>query len=436
MKRILFKSGTLVDPSSGRVWQADLLVEEGRIKAIDSGLVPPRGTEVVNAGGCLIFPGCVDVHVHLREPGFEHKETIATGVRAAVRGGFVAVAAMPNTRPVADSAAVVGYVRARGEEEGLAQVFPVGALSRGSEGKEMAPLGEMRQAGAVAFSDDGRWLADAQLMRRVMEYARMLKAPVISHCEEPALTKGGVMNEGITATVLGLRGMPAAAEEIAVARDIILAEFTGCHLHVAHISTAGAVRLVREARSRGLKVTAEVTPHHFTLTEEAVQGYNTNAKVNPPLRTRADVEALREALADGTIDIIATDHAPHAREEKEVEFDQAPFGISGLETAIALVFTELVHKGVLDLPQAAAKLSLNPRRLLGLPGGVLAEGEPAELTLIDPEREEEVDPATFASKGRNTPFAGWRLKGWPVGVVVRGKWIPVRPLPGEGLREI
>ncbi|MGO0121866.1 dihydroorotase [Desulfothermobacter acidiphilus] len=436
MKAILFRSGTLVDPLGEKVWEADLLVEDGRIKGISKGLASPRGAQVINVSGCLIFPGCVDVHVHLREPGGEHKETIATGVRAAVRGGFVAVAAMPNTSPVADNAAVVGYVAARGREEGWSRVLPIGALSRGSQGEELAPLEEMWRAGAVAFSDDGHWLANAQLMRRAMEYAQMLGVPVISHCEESELTRGGVMNEGITATRLGLRGMPAAAEEIAVARDLVLAELTGCHLHVAHVSTAGVVRLLREARSRGLSVSAEVTPHHLILTEEAVQGYDTNAKVNPPLRTQADVEVLLEALADGTIAIVATDHAPHAREEKETEFDQAPFGISGLETAIPLIFTELVHKGIIGLTQAAARLSLAPRRLLGLPGGSLAEGEPAELTVIDPEREEVVDPANFASKGRNTPFAGWRLKGWPVGVLLRDRWCLVRELPGAGREEI
>ncbi|WP_443082246.1 dihydroorotase [Thermodesulfitimonas autotrophica] len=425
MTRLIIKGGTVVDPVTGKLFQADVTVVGDRIAHI--GKAPPdKDATVVDARGCLVLPGLIDMHVHLREPGYEHKETIASGAAAALRGGFAAVCAMPNTRPVCDSAAVVGFVLERGKAAGRARVYPIGALTRGSEGKELAPLGEMRAAGAVAFSDDGRWVKNGHLMRRAMEYAAMLGAPVISHCEDPDLSAGGVMHEGVTASMLGLRGIPAAAEEVAVARDIILAALTGCHLHIAHVSTAGAVRLIREAKARGVKVTAEVTPHHFTLTEEAVKGYNTNAKVNPPLRTPADVAALKEGLADGTIDVIATDHAPHAREEKEVEFDAAPFGMVGLETAVGLTMA-LVREGVLTLPQLAAKLTTNPARILGFEGGLLREGAPADITLIDPELEETVEPECFASKSGNTPFAGWRLKGLPVGVVVGGRWFAVRP---------
>ncbi|MEW6769920.1 MAG: dihydroorotase [Bacillota bacterium] len=427
MTSFIIKKGRVVDPLHERVFPADVLVVDGRIAAIGPGLAGQKDTTVINAEGCLVLPGLIDMHVHLREPGFEYKETIASGTRAALRGGFTAVCAMPNTRPVCDRAAVAGFVLDRARAAGNARVYPVGALSKGSEGKELAPFGEMRDAGVVAFSDDGRWLADAHLMRRAMEYAAMLDVPVISHCEDPALSAGGVMNEGFTATVLGLRGMPAAAEEVAVARDILLAELTGCHLHVAHVSTAGAVRLIREAKARGVRVTAEVTPHHFTLTEEAVRGYDTNAKVNPPLRTAVDVAALKEGLADGTIDVIATDHAPHSQEEKETEFDAAPFGMVGLETAVGLVFSELVSQGVLTLPQAVAKMTVNPAHILGLEAGVLAEGAVADITLVDPEREEVVEPGGFASQGKNTPFAGWRLKGTPVGVMVGGRWFEIRP---------
>lgn len=433
MTKLIIKGGTVVDPVEGKLFQADVTVIGERIAAVGTRVQAERNATVIDARGCLLFPGLVDMHVHLREPGFEYKETIATGTAAAVRGGFTAVCAMPNTRPVADNAAVVSFVRERGKAAGHARVYPIGALTKGSEGKELAPLGEMRLAGAVAFSDDGHWVKNGHLMRRAMEYAAMLGAPVISHCEDPDLSAGGVMHEGVTSCLLGLRGMPAAAEEVAVARDIILAELTGCHLHIAHVSTAGAVRLIREAKARGVKVTAEVTPHHFTLTEEAVKGYNTNAKVNPPLRTAADVAALKEGLADGTIDVIATDHAPHTQEEKEVEFDVAPFGMVGLETAVGLAMA-LVREGVLTVPQLAAKMSLNPARILGLEVGLLREGAPADITLVDPELEETVEPESFASRSRNTPFAGWRLKGLPVGVVVGGRWFEVRPRLVAGRR--
>ncbi|MEW6447071.1 MAG: dihydroorotase [Bacillota bacterium] len=426
MTRLIIKGGTVVDPVKALVYQADILIENGRIAAVGAGLSAGKKAGVIDASGLLVTPGLIDIHVHLREPGFEYKETIASGTRAAIRGGFTAVCAMPNTRPVCDNAAVVEFVLKKAEEAGNARVYPIGALTKKSAGKELAGLGEMKAAGAVAFSDDGHWVTDANLMRRAMEYAAMLGVPVISHCEDPALSAGGVMNEGITSTVLGLRGMPAAAEETAVARDIILAELTGCHLHIAHVSTAGSVRLIREAKNRGIRVTAEAAPHHFTLTEDAVKGYDTNAKVNPPLRTATDLAAVIEGLADGTIDVIATDHAPHAAEEKESEFDAAPFGIVGLETAVGLVFGELINKGVLSLPDAIAKMTVNPARILNIDAGRIEEGMVADITLIDQERKETVQTENFVSKGRNTPFQGWDLTGVPVGVVIGGRWIETR----------
>lgn len=418
--KLLIKGGTVVDPAQGRVYRADVLLDQDRVAAVEKSL-PARGAQVLDATDKLVLPGLIDMHVHLREPGYEHKETVATGTRAAVCGGFTAVAAMPNTEPVTDNAAVVRYVLEKAQAAGRARVYPIGALTRGSRGAELTEMAELHAAGAVAFSDDGRPVADAGVMRRAMEYARMLGVPVISHCEEPSLAAGGVMHEGLMSTSLGLRGIPAAAEEVMVARDIILAALTGCHLHIAHVSTAGTVHLIRDAKARGVRVTAEVAPHHFTLTDRAVGDYDTNAKVNPPLRTEADVAAVREGLADGTIDVIATDHAPHAVHEKEVEFDAAPFGLIGLETAVGLVFTELVAKGVLDLPAVAAKMSLHPARILGLPGGIIEPGAVADLTIIDPEAGAVVGPDFLAGKSKNTPFLGRQLQGLPFAAVVGGK---------------
>lgn len=418
--RLIIRGGTVVDPVRGRMYPSDILIDGERVAAVEK-RVQARGARVLDAKGKLVLPGLFDMHVHLREPGQEYKETVATGTKAAMRGGFTAVAAMPNTAPVTDTPEVIRYVLEKARDAGYARVYPVGAITRGSRGDELSEMGALREAGAVAYSDDGRPVVSAAVMRRAMEYARMLGVPVISHCEDLTLAGGGVMHEGFMSTRLGLRGIPAAAEEVMVARDIILAELTGCHLHIAHVSTAGAVRLIREAKARRVRVTAEVTPHHFTLTEQAVEGFNTLAKVNPPLRTAADVAALREGLADGTIDVIATDHAPHAAHEKEAEFDAAAFGLVGLETAVGLVFTELVATGVLDIPAVAAKMSLNPARILGLPAGVIEPGAVADLTVIDPEATEIVDPASFASKGKNTPFGGYRLTGLPYATVVGGK---------------
>ena len=418
--RLLIRGGTVVDPVSGSLAELDVLIENGLIKEMGHRITSP-GADVMEAGGWLLAPGLIDMHVHLREPGQEAKETVETGCRAAVRGGFTAVACMPNTSPVADSSPVIRYILEKAREAGLARVYPVGALTKGSKGGEISEMADLREAGAVALSDDGRPVADPGVMRRAMQYAGMLGMTVISHCEEPGLAAGGVMNEGYTATRLGLKGIPGAAEEVMVARDIILAGLTGCRLHIAHTSTAGSVRLIREARARGVPVTAEVTPHHFTLTDRAVEGYDTSTKVNPPLRGEADVAAIREAIADGTIDVIATDHAPHTGEEKDVEFDRAPFGMVGLETAVGLVWTELVAGGVISPARAIAMMTANPAGILGLKAGRLTPGWAADITIIDPEAVETVDPVAFRSKGRNTPFTGRMLKGLPVATVVGGK---------------
>ncbi|HHU87160.1 MAG: dihydroorotase [Pelotomaculaceae bacterium] len=419
---LLIKGGTVLDPVAGEITGKDILVSGGRIAGTGRDLVPGSAVEVLDASGKLVVPGLIDMHVHLREPGYEAKETIRTGTRAAARGGFTAVACMPNTSPVADTAALIRYILDTAREQGAAHVFPVGSITRGSKGKELAEMGDMRKAGAVAFSDDGMPVANAALMRRGMQYARMLGLPLISHCEDRELSSGGSMHEGYMSTVLGLKGIPASAEEVMVAREILLAEETGCRVHIAHVSTAGSVRLVREAKSRGIAVTAEVTPHHFTLTDEAVTGYNTSTKVNPPLRTAADVAAVKEGLADGTIDVIATDHAPHTVEEKDVEYERAPFGLVGLETAVGLVWTVLVETGVLTPLQAVTKMTLNPAKILNIPRGTLEPGVIADITVIDPDLSWTVDAGLFESKGRNTPFQGMKLKGQAYATVTGG-WV-------------
>ena len=427
------RGGRVVDPANGLDAIADVLIDGGRIAAVgpDAG---KGAAEAIDASGLVVCPGFVDIHTHLRQPGFEHKETITTGTLAAARGGFTTVCAMPNTEPAADSAGAIEFVLRTAQAEGSVRVLPIGCVTKGRQGKEMAELAELAEAGAVAFSDDGAPVADPHLMRRALEYASMLGVAVIDHCEDAALAAGGVMHEGWVAARLGLRGVPAAAEEAMVARDIALAELTGSRVHVAHVSTAGSVELIRRAKARGLRVTAEVTPHHLALTHEAVLGsgetpgglaYDTNAKVNPPLRTPEDAAACLEGLLDGTIDCIATDHAPHAVEDKLCEFDQAAFGISGLETALGLCLT-LVHEGRLSLPQLIEKLTIGPVRALGLDRhveglGTLSVGAPGDVALIDPEAEWTVAPERFASKGRNTSLAGRRLRGRVVATVYEGK---------------
>ncbi len=418
--KLLIKGGLVTDPIAGKIIEKDILVVDGRIAR--TGVSLNKGdAKVLDVSGKLVTPGFIDMHVHLREPGLEAKETIRSGTRAAARGGFTSVACMPNTDPVADNAAVISYIKNTAAAGGAVNVYPIGAITRASKGEELAEMGDMEEAGAVAFSDDGMPVMNAGLMRRAMQYARMLGRTVISHCEDKNLSADGVMHEGYVSTMLGLKGIPASAEEVMVARDILLASETGCRLHIAHVSTAGSVRLVREAKTRGVRVTAEVTPHHFTLTDKDVIGYDTFTKVNPPLRTAADVEAVKEGLADGTIDVIATDHAPHTIEEKDVEYESAPFGLVGLETAVGLVWTVLVDTGVLTPLQAVAKMTLNPAGILGIPRGTLETGAEADITIIDPGMNWTVDSALFESKGRNTPFNGMMLKGQVYATVVRGR---------------
>jgi dihydroorotase len=417
---LLIKNGRVVDPANSMDAVLDVLISGARIERIGPDLPLAAGTTVLDATGKIVCPGFIDIHVHLREPGYEYKETVATGTRAAAAGGFTAVCCMANTQPVNDNRSITDYIRAKAAVEGIVRVYPIGAVTRGLGGEELAELAELAEAGCVAFSDDGRCVMNAALYRRAMEYTLPFGAPIISHAEDHELSRGTAMNEGVVSTELGVPGAPAAAEDIMVARDILLAELTGARVHIAHLSTAGAVRLVRDAKARGIRVTAEVTPHHLLLTEDAVRTFDANAKMNPPLRSKRDTEALLEALVDGTIDCIATDHAPHAGSEKEGEFDRAAFGIVGLETAVGLLLDRLVKPGALPLGTLISRLSSDPARLLGLPGGSLAPGAPADLTLIDPGTRWTVDPAKFASKSRNTPFGGWTVTGRPWKTIVGG----------------
>jgi len=411
MRPILLEGGRVIDPSRGFDQIADVLIVDGKISAVGSGLSVPGGAERVSVNGQVVAPGLVDVHVHLREPGREDAETVATGARAAAAGGFTAVCAMPNTDPVTDNQAAVGFIVKQAAAARAARVYPIGAISVGQKGEQLAEFGEMVAAGAVAVSDDGHPVASSHLMRTALEYALSFGIPVAEHCEDPALAGTGVMHAGTVSTRLGLRGIPAAAEEIMVARNILLAELTGGHVHLCHISTRGSVDLIRWGKARGVNVTAEATPHHFTLTHEACDGYDTNAKMNPPLRTAADVEAVREGLRDGTLDVIATDHAPHHYEAKEREFDDAPFGVVGLETALGLGLTELVGGAYLSLPQLIDRMSTMPAKVFHLPGGPLRPGAEADIVVFDPEASWAVDPARFLSKSRNTPFGGRPLRG-------------------------
>jgi dihydroorotase len=399
---------------------ADVLIDEGRVVAVGSHLTVPAGAVKINATRRLVLPGFVDLHVHFREPGFEYKESIQSGAAAAVAGGFTSVCCMPNTNPVNDNQAITELMLDRARAAGLANVFPIGAITKGSEGKELAEIGDLRRAGCVAISDDGKPVMNSLVMRRAMEYALAFDVPVVDHCEDLHLAEGGCMNEGAISTELGLPGMPAAAEDVMVARNVALAELTGARLHLAHISTEGSVRMVREAKSRGLKVTAEACPHHFTITEETVRGYNTYAKMNPPLRTWKDVQAIKEGLRDGTIDVIATDHAPHATQEKQLGFTEAPFGIVGLETALPLTLA-LIDEGVLSLESAVDKLSAAPAKAFGLAKGTLAVGADADVAIVDQQEQWEVDPTKFRSKSRNTPFAGWKVKGRVTTTIVGGR---------------
>ncbi len=409
-REVLFKGTRLLDLDTGSEQHTDILIVDGVIAELGQIDIPTFDGELIDAGGTIAVPGLMDMHVHLREPGREDEETVESGCRAAMAGGFTAVCPMPNTDPVADKREVLDFLKERARDQ-LVELFPIAAVSKGRKGEEIAEMGELVDAGAVAFSDDGDPVHNAAVMRRALEYAKMFGRPVIDHCQELTLTAGGVMNEGFVSTNLGLPGMPAIAEEIMVARDLLLAKFTGGRLHIAHVSTAGAVELIRRARAEGVQVTCEVTPHHFTLTDQAVVGFDANTKMNPPLRTAADVEAVRAGLRDGTIQVIASDHAPHAVEEKEVEFAAAPFGIIGLETSLGLVLRELVDGKVLSLAQALKAMSAAPRAVLGLPEVKIAKGAMANVTFIDPQVEWVVDKSRFQSRCRNTPFHGWTLRG-------------------------
>ena len=424
---MLLRNGRVIDPSRGLDQPADLLVQDGKVAAVGAGLSAPDGAEVRDVAGKIVAPGLVDVHVHLREPGNEDEETVASGARAAVAGGFTAVCAMPNTDPVTDNQAAVGFIVRQSVRAGLARVYPIGAVSVGQRGEKLAEFGEMAGAGAVAVSDDGRPVASSHLMRTALEYARTFGLPVADHCEEPTLAAGGVMHEGLVSSRLGLKGIPAAAEEIMVARDCLLAGLTGGHVHLCHMSTRGSVELIRRAKERGANVTAEVTPHHLSLTDHACEGYDTHAKMNPPLREAADVAALRAALKEGVIDCIASDHAPHSYDEKEAAFDDAPFGIVGLETTLSLCLDRLVRPGVIGLSRLVELLSTGPARAFNLPNSTLAPSSPADLTLFDLDREVTVDPTSFRSKSRNTPFGELKLHNAPVETILGGRRVELPP---------
>lgn len=418
---LLLKGGRVVDPAVGLDAVLDIVVRDGVIVEVGTDLTIPKG-ETIDCAEKVVLPGLADVHVHLREPGREYKESIASGTRAAAHGGFTAVACMPNTDPVCDSGSNVRFVVERAAAEGAVRVYPIGAITKRQEGEQLAEIGDMIAAGAVAFSDDGKGIQSAGMMRVAMDYIKRFDAPVVAHCEDESLVAGGVVNEGVVSTRMGLPGIPDAAEETMVARDIALAELTGCRLHLAHLSTAGSLELVRAAKTRGVKVTCEVTPHHLFLDEDALVRYDTNLKMNPPLRTAADREALVAGLLDGTVDCIATDHAPHAVHEKELEFELAPFGTTGLETALSLVNTHLVATAKLGWSQVAQLMCHGPREAVGLPAMRLEAGMPADITVVDPEARVEVAAEWFASKGRNSAFLGASLLGKACDVLVGGKW--------------
>ena len=426
MPKRLLKGARVVDPANGRDGALDVLIADGRVIRVGPDLPAGDASVVELPHDLVICPGLIDMHVHLREPGQEHKETVATGTAAAVAGGFTAVACMPNTSPVNDNAEVTGYILRKAAEANLARVYPIGAVSRGQKGEQLADIAELREAGCVALTDDGRPVATALLMRRALEYAGMFGMPVIEHCEEQTLKGDGVAHEGFHASTLGLRGIPGQAESIMAQRDIALAELTHGVVHIAHLSARQTLDAVRYGKDRGTRVTCEVTPHHFALTDELLGApipYDTNAKMNPPLREEADRDAMLHGIADGSVDVIATDHAPHHYDEKHVEFDQAPFGITGLETAVSLCFEKLVHPGIVTLSRFVELLSVNPARILGVAGGSLAEGAPADITILAPDLAVTVSTARMRSKSKNTPFNGWQLRGGVAATIVGGRTV-------------
>jgi len=419
--KILIKNGRLIDPVNDMDMVTDLLVEDGKVAMIDQNIsISSSDIEVIDATGQLIIPGLIDMHVHLREPGYEYKETIKSGTMAAAAGGFTTVCCMPNTKPVNDSQSVTEFILHKAATEGVVNVLPIGAITKAAKGEEITEMAELRDAGCIAFSDDGRPVMNSSVMRRALEYAKMFGLPLISHCEDLALSEDGVVNEGRVSTELGLKGIPNASEDIITARDIALSELTGGRVHIAHVSTKGSVDLIRIAKQKGLNVTAETCPHYLVLTDEAVTGYNTNAKMKQPLRSQEDVEAVRSGLKDGTIDVIATDHAPHAQEEKEMEFDYAPFGITGLETALSIIM-RLVEEGLLTLNEMVIRMSSKPAMILGIDRGNLKVGAVADITIINPHSTWVVESLNLKSKGKNTPFEGWKLKGQVSTTIVGGR---------------
>ena len=416
---MLIKNGRVIDPSQKIDDTLDVLVENGLVKEIGKGLVAPAGVEIVDASGMYVVPGLIDMHVHLRDPGLEYKEDIISGTRAAAAGGFTSICCMPNTKPVIDNKTVANYIINKAKSEGFCNVFPVGSITYGLSGDRMSEMGELKESGCVAVSDDGKPVHNSELMMRSLQYADGIGIMVISHAEELELVGEGVMNEGFTSTEMGLKGIPRVAEDIATARETMLAEYTGTPIHIAHVSTKGSVRIIREAKARGVKVTCETAPHYFTLTDDAVRGYNTSAKMNPPLREAADVAAIKEGLKDGTIDAIATDHAPHHQDEKDVEFNLAMNGIIGLETSLPLSLG-LVREGVLTLNQLIDKMSGNPSKILNLNRATLKAGSLADITIIDPAIEWVVEADKLASKSKNSPWLGQKMKGAATMTIVGG----------------
>jgi len=430
--RILIKNGYIVDPSQGIDCQGEILIEDNKILGIF-----PKGKDVVaerviDASGCVVAPGLIDMHTHLREPGYEYKETIATATLAALKGGYTSVCCMPNTNPVNDTIAVTEFIIEKASKEGACNVYPIGAITKGQNGEELTDMEMLIKSGCVAFSDDGRPVTNSLIMRRALEYSKIFGIPIISHCEDLKLSEGGVMNEGFMSTILGLKGIPAIAEEIIIARDIAICELTKGRLHIAHVSTEGSVKLIRDAKAKGINMTAETCPHYFSLTEESLKTYDTNLKVNPPIRTERDVEAIKQGLKDGTIDVIATDHAPHHEDDKNKEFDAAAFGISGLETALGLSL-KLVNEEILTTSQLIEKMALNPARILGINKGTLKEGDQADIVIMDINKEFKVDPQKFASKGKNTPFKGWTLHGMPVTIIIKNN---IYHMEGNSLKRL
>jgi len=423
MSRLLIQGGRVIDPAQNLDRVCDLAIEDGVVREIGTNIEDPGGSERFDASGKVVAPGFIDIHVHLREPGFEHAETIETGARAAAAGGFTSVCCMPNTQPVNDNATVTTYIRAQANRHASVRVYPIGAITKGSAGEELSAIASMKEAGAVAISDDGRPVMNARVVRRAMEYCRSLDLPLIEHCEDLHLSAGGDMHEGLISTRLGLRGIPRSSEDVMVARDLILAEVTGCRYHVAHISSQYSVEMVRYAKGRGLRVTAEATPHHFVLADTDMHPYDSNYKMKPPLRQNQDVRGVLEGLVDGTVDAVATDHAPHAGSEKMQEFERCPFGIIGLETALGLALEQLYHPGHLDLPSLVALFTHKPAEVLSLPGGNLRVGSPADVTIFGTDHEWIYDVNRSPSKSRNTPFSGWRFRGGPLAAFVGGKLV-------------